>query len=168
LLGTSYSQPRTSAVTVPSKTSDGSAEIIFGLTTRPFKEISNSTSTRPCWSSRLARSGYHAANMRVLLRLGSFSDWGSSACVRELSMSNAAPQQAAARGIRVGCSMTMPNGEVEGPRRSASRATRAHTVFQRPRSQSAHSSRPPPTIVRPPHITPLRRGRRFSNRTHVG
>jgi hypothetical protein len=41
-----------------------------------------------------------------------------------------------------------PNGEVEGPHRSARRATRAHTVLQRPRSQSDHASRTPPTIVR--------------------
>ena len=41
-----------------------------------------------------------------------------------------------------------PNGEVEGPRRSAHRATRAHTVFQRPRRETRSRSRTPPTIVR--------------------
>ena len=40
------------------------------------------------------------------------------------------------------------NGEAEGPHRSAGRATRAHTVFQRPRSQTDHASRTPPAIVR--------------------
>jgi hypothetical protein len=41
-----------------------------------------------------------------------------------------------------------PNGEVEAPRDHAGRATRAHTVFPRPRSQTNHASRTPPTIVR--------------------
>ena len=40
------------------------------------------------------------------------------------------------------------NGEVERPRRSAGFATRAHTVFQRPRRPTTHASRPVPTIVR--------------------
>jgi hypothetical protein len=40
------------------------------------------------------------------------------------------------------------NGEVEGPHDHVGRATRAHTVFQRPRSQTDHASRTPPTIVR--------------------
>jgi hypothetical protein len=40
------------------------------------------------------------------------------------------------------------NGEVEGPHRRIGQATRAHTVFQRPRSQTDHASRTPPTIVR--------------------
>ena len=40
------------------------------------------------------------------------------------------------------------NGEVEGPADHAGRAPRAHTVFQRPRRQTHHASRPPPTIVR--------------------
>jgi hypothetical protein len=44
----------------------------------------------------------------------------------------------------------MPNGEVEGPPRSAHRAPRAHTVLPRPRRQTDHASRPPPTIVRRP------------------
>jgi hypothetical protein len=42
----------------------------------------------------------------------------------------------------------MPNEEVEGPRDQPGRATRAHTVFPRPRSQTNHASRPLPTIVR--------------------
>jgi len=41
------------------------------------------------------------------------------------------------------------NGEVEGPDDHAGQAPRAHTVFQRPRRQTDHASRPPPTIVRP-------------------
>ena len=45
-------------------------------------------------------------------------------------------------------SYRMPNGEVERPRRSARRTTRAHTVFQRPRRPTTHASRPVPTIVR--------------------
>src|SRR5947207_1532657 len=40
------------------------------------------------------------------------------------------------------------NGEVEGPADHAGQAPRAHTVFPRPRRQTAHASRPPPTIVR--------------------
>src|SRR6266480_3245802 len=40
------------------------------------------------------------------------------------------------------------NGEVEGPDDHAGQAPRAHTVFPRPRRQTAHASRPPPTIVR--------------------
>jgi hypothetical protein len=59
---------------------------------------------------------------------------------------------------------TPSNGEVEGPAEASGRtqversssgatyaagsATRAHTVFQRPRSQSDHASRTPPTMVR--------------------
>ena len=42
------------------------------------------------------------------------------------------------------------NGEVEGPRRSARQAPRAHTFFRRPRRQTDHASRPPRTIVRRP------------------
>src|SRR5438270_4506345 len=46
-------------------------------------------------------------------------------------------------------SATAPsNGEVEGPRGSARYAPRAHTVFPRPRRQTDHVSRTPPTIVR--------------------
>jgi hypothetical protein len=41
-----------------------------------------------------------------------------------------------------------PNGEAEGPRRSAVQATRAHTLFPRPRSQPRSPSRTPPAIVR--------------------
>jgi len=40
------------------------------------------------------------------------------------------------------------NGEVEGPGTHAGQATRAHTVFQRPRRQTRSASRTPPTIVR--------------------
>jgi hypothetical protein len=40
------------------------------------------------------------------------------------------------------------NGEVEGSGTHAGRATRAHTVSRRPRSQTGHASRTPPTIVR--------------------
>src|ERR1700728_88275 len=40
------------------------------------------------------------------------------------------------------------NGEVEGPHDDVGKATRAHTVFQRPRRQAAGASRTPPTIVR--------------------
>jgi hypothetical protein len=43
-----------------------------------------------------------------------------------------------------------PNGEVEGPPRSAQQAPRAHAVFQRPRCETTHRSRSPPTIVRTP------------------
>src|SRR5437660_1123265 len=43
------------------------------------------------------------------------------------------------------CALT---SEVEGPHRSARSAPRAHNFFQRPRRQTAHASRPPPTIVR--------------------
>src|SRR5205807_6888742 len=45
------------------------------------------------------------------------------------------------------CFIVTANGEVEGPRRSADQAPRAHTLFQRPRRQTTHASRPPPTIV---------------------
>ena len=45
-------------------------------------------------------------------------------------------------------SRMLSNGEAEGPRDGASRATRAHTVFQRPRSQTRSASRTPPAIVR--------------------
>jgi hypothetical protein len=41
-----------------------------------------------------------------------------------------------------------PNGEVEGPHRSAGQATRAHNLLPRSRSQTDHVSRTPPTIVR--------------------
>ena len=40
------------------------------------------------------------------------------------------------------------NGEVEGPDDHVGQATRAHTVPRRPRRQTDHASRPPPTIVR--------------------
>ena len=40
------------------------------------------------------------------------------------------------------------NGEVEGPDDHARQAPRAHTVPRRPRRQTPHASRPPPTIVR--------------------
>jgi hypothetical protein len=42
-----------------------------------------------------------------------------------------------------------PNGEVEGPPRSANQVPRAHSFLQRPRRTTAGTSRPPPTIVRP-------------------
>ena len=45
-----------------------------------------------------------------------------------------------------------PNGEAEGPRDHVGQATRAHTVFQRPRSQRDYASRTPPALVRG-HIT---------------
>src|SRR6267154_3053363 len=41
-----------------------------------------------------------------------------------------------------------PNGEVEGPGTHVDQAPRAHTVPRRPRRQTDHASRPPPTIVR--------------------
>ena len=44
--------------------------------------------------------------------------------------------------------LVQSNGEVEGPRRCARQATRAHTVPGRPRRQSRGVSRTPPTIVR--------------------
>src|SRR6266853_6512887 len=47
------------------------------------------------------------------------------------------------------------NGEVEGPDDHAGQAPRAHTVFQRPRRQTADASRPPPTIVRSHFETPV-------------
>jgi hypothetical protein len=40
------------------------------------------------------------------------------------------------------------NGEVEGPDDHVGQATRAHTVPRRPRRQTDHVSRTPPTIVR--------------------
>ena len=40
------------------------------------------------------------------------------------------------------------NGEVEGPADHARLAPRAHTVFQRPRRQTAYASRTPRTFVR--------------------
>ena len=40
------------------------------------------------------------------------------------------------------------NGEVEGPHGHAGLAPRAHTVPRRPRRQTDHASRTPPTIVR--------------------
>src|SRR5205807_10428203 len=40
------------------------------------------------------------------------------------------------------------NGKVEGPHDHAGQAPRAHTVPRRPRRQTAHASRTPPTIVR--------------------
>jgi hypothetical protein len=40
------------------------------------------------------------------------------------------------------------NGEVEGPHDHAGQATRAHNLLPRPRSQTDHASRTPPTIVR--------------------
>src|SRR5204863_8677717 len=42
------------------------------------------------------------------------------------------------------------NGEVEGPDDYAGQAPRAHTVPRRPRRQTDHASRPPPTVVRRP------------------
>jgi hypothetical protein len=44
--------------------------------------------------------------------------------------------------------MVTSNGEIERPRRSAGSATRAHTVFPRPRRPTTHASRPVPMIVR--------------------
>ena len=40
------------------------------------------------------------------------------------------------------------NGEAEGPHDHVGRATRAHTLFPRPRSHSDHASRTPPALVR--------------------
>jgi len=48
----------------------------------------------------------------------------------------------------MGLSMVAPNGEVEGPADHAGQAPRAHTVPKRPRRQTVHASRTPPTIVR--------------------
>jgi hypothetical protein len=42
------------------------------------------------------------------------------------------------------------NGEVEGPHRSAGPWRGGRTISRRPRRQTAHASRPPPTIVRCP------------------
>src|ERR1700751_5676549 len=47
----------------------------------------------------------------------------------------------------------MPNGEVEGPPRSADQVPRAHTVFPRPRRVTTHRSRTPQTIVRGHQLT---------------
>src|SRR5437762_2609155 len=47
--------------------------------------------------------------------------------------------------------MWTSNGEVEGPDDHVGLAPRAHTVPRRPRRQTAHASRPPPTIVRCAH-----------------
>ena len=53
------------------------------------------------------------------------------------------------RALGIGTAyLRQPNGEVEGPRRGARYAPRAHTVFQRPRRVTTGASRPPPTIVR--------------------
>src|SRR6266699_248601 len=46
------------------------------------------------------------------------------------------------------------NGEVEGPDDHAGQTTRAHTVPRRPRRQTDHASRTPPTMVRRP-IAPM-------------
>src|SRR5215472_12888991 len=42
-----------------------------------------------------------------------------------------------------------PNGEVEGPDDHVGKASRARNGHLRPRRQTDHASRPPPTIVRP-------------------
>src|SRR3974377_402926 len=47
------------------------------------------------------------------------------------------------------------NGEVEGPRSSADRAPRVHTVFPHPRRGHAGASRTPPTIVRAHVLLPV-------------
>lgn len=49
--------------------------------------------------------------------------------------------------LRTTCSMAS-NGEVEGRDDHTGRAPRAHTLSRRPRRQTEHASRPPPTIVR--------------------
>src|SRR5947207_4576305 len=54
--------------------------------------------------------------------------------------------------MRVVIAVMAPNGEVEGPDDHAGQAPRAHTVFRRPRRQTAHASRTPPTIVRRRHL----------------
>src|SRR5438477_11392341 len=46
------------------------------------------------------------------------------------------------------------NGEVEGPHDHTGQAPRAHTVPRRPRPQTDHASRPPPTIVSGHSSTP--------------
>ena len=56
--------------------------------------------------------------------------------------------EAATNAIRLGEVTVTPNGEVEGPPRSAHQAPRAHTFFPRPRRVTTHRSRTPPTIVR--------------------
>src|SRR5580700_6431801 len=50
-------------------------------------------------------------------------------------------------GARVVTRRSRPNGEVEGPHRSARSEPRGHTVFSHPR-RHYRLSRPPPTIVR--------------------
>src|SRR5580658_1320808 len=56
------------------------------------------------------------------------------------AMEDAAP-------VRKCCAELTPNGEVEGPHRSAQSEPRVHTVFPHPR-RDYRSSRTPPTIVR--------------------
>src|SRR5262245_28521310 len=50
-----------------------------------------------------------------------------------------------------------PNGEVEGPPRSAQQAPRAHTVVPRSRRGDTGRSRSPPTIVRSHQDTEMTR-----------
>src|SRR5712671_656663 len=60
-------------------------------------------------------------------------------------------QQRGAQVVTQGHEYTLAsNGEVEGPDDHVGRATRAHHISPRPRRPTAHASRPPPTIVRPP------------------
>ena len=67
----------------------------------------------------------------------------------------AAPKEPV-KNARESRDIAAPNGEVEGPRRSARLEPRAHTAFPRPR-RHYRLSRPPPTIVRSPAhgITPV-------------
>jgi len=60
----------------------------------------------------------------------------------------AAPTRTTAVMTIAGVLFTASNGEAEVPHRSVGRATRAHNVVPRPRSQSDHASRTPPAIVR--------------------
>src|SRR5438876_5598268 len=80
-----------------------------------------------------------------LARICGFSAGG----IRGAQLSCAtADRGAAERASRAMSVFMLSNGEVDGPDDHVGQATRAHTVFPRPRRQTAHVSRPPPTIVR--------------------
>jgi hypothetical protein len=88
------------------------------------------------------------------------SRYGSSEKARILVVPARAPKRSVLRVKRGHCSqctaeptpcdsLLTSNGEVEGPGTHA-RWRRGRTISQRPRRQTAHASRPPPTIVRWP------------------
>jgi hypothetical protein len=65
-------------------------------------------------------------------------------------MDIAAPASPTAVGPSRLSILATSNGEVEGPRRSANQAPRAHTQPSRPRRETTDVSRTPRTIVRRP------------------